>query len=57
MTAQQDDANSYYQKMQREFCENAMQILSDVLGAGKVSMMDLYNFICDPGVQAKFVES
>jgi hypothetical protein len=55
MTSQ--EPNSYYQKMQREFCENAMQVLSDVLGAGKVSMMDLYNFIVDPGTQKKTVEA
>jgi hypothetical protein len=55
MTAQ--EPNSYYQKMQREFCENAMQVLSDVLGAGKVSLMDLYNFIVDPGTQKKTVDA
>ena len=55
MTAQ--DPNSYYQKMQREFCENAMQVLSDVIGSGKVSMMDLYNFITDAGNQQKLVEA
>jgi hypothetical protein len=54
MTAQ--EPNSYYQKMQREFCENAMQVLVDVLGTGNVSMMDLYNFIVDQGVQEKLVE-
>ncbi len=55
MTKQEKDSNSYYQKMQREFCENAMQVLVDVLGTGKVSMMDLYDFICDPGAQKKIV--
>lgn len=55
MTAQ--ESNSYYKKMQREFAENAIQVLGDVLGAGKVSMMDLYNFICDPAYQRKILDA
>lgn len=55
MTAQ--ESNSYYKKMQREFAENGFQILADVLGARRFSMMDMYNFICDPKVQAKLIDA
>lgn len=51
------ESNTYYLKMQREFAENALQILADVLGAGHVSMMDLYEFICDPKVQKKYIDA
>ncbi len=51
------DGNSYYQKMQREFAENALQVLTDVLGPGRVSMMTLYDFITDQVVQRKFLEA
>ena len=55
MTAQ--ESHSYYKKMQREFAENAFQVLTDVLGAGKFTLRDLYNFICDPAVQGQFIEA
>jgi hypothetical protein len=51
------ESNTYYLKMQREFAENALQILADVLGAGRVSMMDLYEFICDPKVQKRYLDT
>lgn len=55
MTAQ--ESHSYYKKMQREFAENAFQILADVLGEGRFTLLDLYNFICDREVQTKFLEA
>jgi len=55
MTAQ--ESHSYYKKMQREFAENCFQILTDVLGSGRFTLKDLYNFICDPQVQQKFLEA
>lgn len=55
MTAQ--ESHSYYKKMQREFAENAFQILDDVLGAGRFTLKDLYNFICDSQVQTQFLEA
>lgn len=51
------ESNTYYKKMQREFAENAFQILSDVVGAGKFTMMDIYDFICDAKVQKKFLDA
>jgi hypothetical protein len=55
MTAQ--ESHSYYKKMQREFAENSFQILTDVLGSGRFTLMDLYNFICDPAVHKQFIEA
>lgn len=55
MTAQ--ESHSYYKKMQREFAENAFQILDDVLGSGRFTLKDLYNFICDSQVQSQFLEA
>lgn len=55
MTAQ--ESHSYYKKMQREFAENAFQILDDVLGVGRFTLRDLYNFICDAQVQTQFLEA
>lgn len=55
MTAQ--ESHSYYKKMQREFAENAFQILTDVLGEGRFTLKDLYNFICDSSVQKQFLEA
>ena len=55
MTAQ--ESHSYYKKMQREFAENAFQILTDVLGPGRFTLRDLYDFICDPQVQKQFLEA
>lgn len=55
MTAQ--ESHSYYKKMQREFAENSFQILTDVLGEGRFTLKDLYNFICDPTTQKQFLEA
>lgn len=55
MTAQ--ESHSYYKKMQREFAENSFQILTDVLGEGHFTLLDLYNFICDREIQTKFLEA
>lgn len=55
MTAQ--ESHSYYKKMQREFAENSFQILTDVLGEGRFTLKDLYDFICDAQVQKKFLEA
>lgn len=55
MTAQ--ESHSYYKKMQREFAENSFQILTDVLGSGRFTLKDLYNFICDPEVFTQFIEA
>ena len=38
------------------FHDAALQILTDVLGVGNVSMMALYDFITDQAVQKKFLE-
>jgi hypothetical protein len=55
MTEQQ--SNSYYKKMQREFAENAFEVLPAVLGAGKVGMEDLYEFICTPAIQKQYLDA
>lgn len=55
MTAQ--ESHSYYKKMQREFAENSFQILTDVLGEGRFTLRDLYDFICDPTVQKQMLEA
>jgi hypothetical protein len=55
MTAQ--ESHSYYKKMQREFAENAFQILVDVLGPGKFTLRDLYDFVCDSKIQKKYLEA
>ena len=55
MTVQ--EPNSYYLKMQKEFATNAFGILSDVLGPGRFTMMDLYEFITDSAFQEKFLEA
>lgn len=49
------ESNSYYKKMQREFAQNAFSILADVLGQGMFTMMDVYDFICDSKVQSEFL--
>jgi hypothetical protein len=55
MTAQ--ESHSYYKKMQREFAENALSILTEVLGSGRFTMRDLYDFICDETIQTKTLEA
>ncbi|RKH92969.1 TraM recognition domain-containing protein [Corallococcus sp. AB038B] len=54
MTSQQ--SNSYYRKMQLEFATHALSVLQDVLGPGKATLRDLYDFTTDPKEQAKFLE-
>jgi hypothetical protein len=49
------ESNTYYRKMQREFAENAFQVLADVLGPGRFTFMDVYDFICDDKVQKKYL--
>ncbi|WP_342382172.1 TraM recognition domain-containing protein (plasmid) [Myxococcus stipitatus] len=55
MTSQQ--SNSYYRKMQLEFANHAMAVLQDVLGPGKATLRDLYDFTTDPACQSKFLEA
>ena len=45
MTAQ--ESHSFYKKMQLEYATNALGVLMDVYGQGKVSMQHLYDFVCD----------
>jgi len=54
MTEQQ--SNTYYLKMQREYATHALTVLGDVLGAGQVTIYDLYNFIADPAYAKMILE-
>lgn len=53
MTAQ--ESHSYYRKMQLEFATHALSVLAEVLGPGKATLRDLYDFTTDPEVQSKIL--
>ena len=53
-TMTDQEPNSYYQKMQREFAENAMMVLTEALPT-RPTMMDLYQFIVEPDFQKKIL--
>lgn len=50
------EPNSYYLKMQTEFAMHTFSVLSEVLGAGKFTLLDVYDFMTDEQHQAKVLE-
>ena len=51
------EPNSYYLKMQLEFATHTFSILSEVLGVGNFSLMQVYDFMTDEKYQAKMLDS
>lgn len=56
ITMSEQEPNSYYLKMQKEFASNAMEILTEALAPARPGMMELYNFVVDEPWQAKLAE-
>ncbi len=57
MLMTQVEPHPFYKKMQLEFATNALSILQDVLGKGKPTLADLYDFITDPPTYARFLDA
>lgn len=51
------EPHPFYKKMQTEFATNALGILQDVLGPGRATLKDLYEFIVDPPTFMRFIEA